>query len=100
MQTWPPIHSACENGEDGNQPKSDHEEDGGGDIDIDVDDRGKSDEKGGEGQFASDGFCCNQCPRKFKWKFKLEKHFKAVHDEKTFKCSRIASRRLQGKTII
>ena len=81
------FDSARENGEDGNQPKSDHEEDGGGDIDIDVDDRGKSDEKGGEGQFASDGFSCNECPRKFKLKFKLEKHFKAVHDEKTFKCS-------------
>ena len=34
------FDSARENGEDGNQPKSDHEEDGGGDIDIDVDDRG------------------------------------------------------------
>jgi hypothetical protein len=35
------FDSARDNGEDGNQPEADHEEDGGEDIDIDVDDRGE-----------------------------------------------------------
>ena len=56
------FESARENGEGVNQPEADHEEGGGGDIDIDVDDRRRSDEKGGEDQFA-------------------------VHDERTFQCS-------------
>jgi KRAB domain-containing zinc finger protein len=77
------FESARENWEGDNQPEADDEEGGGGDADVD--DRSRSDEKGGENQFAV-SIQCSDCNKTFTRENNYKTHHLNKHGNSDHVC--------------